>query len=96
VVAGVATTVDPLAPMAYGLLGVAVGPLFPTGLAWLAQTRPELTPTVVAVSMVGGISFPSAIGLTVELFGAVAVPWAMVVLAVAGLATVAAIVRAQR
>nr|WP_275941530.1 MFS transporter [Planosporangium mesophilum] len=96
VVAGVATLLDPLAPLAYGLLGVAVGPLYPTGLAWLAQVRPQLTSTVVAVSMVGGIWGPSAIGLAVEAYGAGAVAWAMVTLAVAGLATVVAIDRARR
>ncbi|HEV7898292.1 MAG TPA: hypothetical protein VGP31_10665 [Planosporangium sp.] len=75
---------------------LAVGPLFPTGLVWLARVRPALTSTVVAVSMVGGIACPSAIGLAVEAFGAGAVPWAMATLAVAGLATVAAIGRPHR
>ncbi|WP_170208545.1 MFS transporter [Micromonospora pisi] len=90
-VAAVATLSHPLAPWAYGLLGVAVGPLFPTGLAWLGQLRPELIPTVVAVSMLGGVAFPPALGLAVESFGPGAVPWGLVGVALTTVATLALI-----
>ncbi|MGI5153130.1 MFS transporter [Plantactinospora sp. CA-294935] len=93
VLAATATLVDPLAPLGYGLLGAAVGPLFPTGLAWLAEHRPGLTPTVVAVSMAGGIALPPAIGLAVNAFGPAVIAWAMVLLAGAGLGTVLGLAR---
>ncbi|MFC6017015.1 MFS transporter [Plantactinospora solaniradicis] len=96
VLAAAATLLDGLAPIAYALLGVAVGPLFPTGLAWLAQHRPALTPTVVALSMVGGIALPPAIGLAVGVFGPAAIGWAMITLAVAGLGTVIGLARVRR
>ncbi|MBE1488183.1 MFS transporter [Plantactinospora soyae] len=96
VLAATATLLDGLAPIAYALLGVAVGPLFPTGLAWLAQHRPALTPTVVALSMVGGIALPPAIGLAVNGFGPAAIAWAMIILAVAGLGTVIGLARVRR
>jgi MFS transporter, FHS family, glucose/mannose:H+ symporter len=86
-VAGIATLSHPLAPWAYGLLGIAIGPLFPTGLAWLGQLRPELIPTVVAVSMLGGVAFPPALGLAVESFGPRAVPRGMVCQAQTSVAT---------
>ncbi|GAA5201743.1 MFS transporter [Rugosimonospora acidiphila] len=88
VLAALTTTYRPIAPLGYGLLGVAIGPLFPTGLVWLAQLRPRLTATVVAASMVGGIAFPPGIGLAVGTFGPTAVPPALIALAVAGLAAV--------
>ncbi|AVT37665.1 sugar MFS transporter [Plantactinospora sp. BB1] len=93
VLAAAATLVDPIAPVGYGLLGAAVGPLFPTGLAWLAEYRPGLTPTVVAVSMAGGIALPPAIGLAVGVAGPTAIAWAMVLMAVAGLGTVLGLAR---
>ena len=93
VVAAVLTMVDPFAPAAYALLGVAVGPLFPTGLAWLAETRANLTSTVLGVSMGGGIAFPWAIGLVVEEFGPAEIPKALLVLAALGLITVFIILR---
>ncbi|GAB3973246.1 MFS transporter [Plantactinospora veratri] len=93
VLAAAATLVDPVAPVGYALLGAAVGPLFPTGLAWLAEYRPGLTPTVVAVSMAGGIALPPAIGLAVGVAGPTAIAWAMVLMAVAGLGTVLGLAR---
>ncbi|MEN3611701.1 MFS transporter [Plantactinospora sp. ZYX-F-223] len=93
VLAAAATLADPIAPVGYGLLGAAVGPLFPTGLAWLAEHRPGLTPTVVAVSMAGGIALPPAIGLAVGAFGPAAIAWAMLLMAGAGLGTVLGLAR---
>lgn len=77
-----AAAATPFGLPAYLALGVAVGPLFPTGLAWLAGDRPQLTPYVVSVSMVGGIAFPPLIGVGVQFGGVSAIPVSLVILAV--------------
>jgi fucose permease len=77
-----AAAATPFGIPAYLALGVAVGPLFPTGLAWLAGERAELTPYVVSVSMVGGIAFPPLIGVAVGFGGVAAIPVSLAVLAV--------------
>lgn len=67
--------VPALAPLAYVLVGLACGPIFPTTLAWAAQHLPPrlLTLTLVGGSA-GGILMPWLLGLGFAGLGAWAVP----------------------
>ncbi|HEX3213385.1 MAG TPA: MFS transporter, partial [Actinomycetota bacterium] len=61
--------VPALAPAAYTLTGLALGPVFPTALAWLAQAAPGArgaTATVFAVANLGGVVLPVVIGRLVD------------------------------
>ncbi|MGW1989338.1 MFS transporter [Embleya sp. NPDC001921] len=54
-----------LAPYAYLGVGLAIAPIFPTGLAWLAARVPgsaSAAAWVIAASMIGGIAFPPLLG----------------------------------
>jgi len=68
-------------PVAYVLTGLALAPIFPTGIVWLAKLRPgdsRATSWLFPAAMAGGIAGPGAIGLVVADFG---VGWAPLVLA---------------
>jgi FHS family glucose/mannose:H+ symporter-like MFS transporter len=92
-----AAHVDPLAPAAYALAGLALAPVFPTGLVWLDRALPGargLTALVLAGAMVGGIVFPPVVGRLVGAAGPEAVPTALAAIAGAALAVAAALRRA--
>ncbi len=68
-------------PWAYVLTGLALAPIFPTGIVWLAKLRPgdaRATSWLFPAAMAGGIAGPGAIGLVVAQYG---VGWAPLVLA---------------
>jgi fucose permease len=70
-------------PMAYILTGLALAPIFPTAVVWLAKLRPgdaRATSWLFLAATVGGVAVPGAIGLVSARFG---VGWAPLVLAVA-------------
>jgi fucose permease len=74
--------VGPLAPVAYVVTGLALAPIFPTGVVWLARLRPgdaRATAWLFPATSVGGITGPGLIGLMVAGFG---LRWVPVVLAV--------------
>lgn len=53
-------------PIAFGLVGLFIGPVFPTGLVWLNEViagGDKWTSYVVVASMVGGIVFPPLLGV---------------------------------
>jgi MFS transporter, FHS family, glucose/mannose:H+ symporter len=61
--------VPALAPAAYTLTGLALGPVFPTVLAWLAASVPgsrRSTAMVFAGAQVGGLVLPVVIGRLVD------------------------------
>ncbi|WP_331766772.1 MFS transporter [Embleya sp. NBC_00896] len=61
--------VPPLAPYAYLGVGLAIAPIFPTGLAWLNERVPgsaSAAAWVIAASMIGGIAFPPLLGAAFE------------------------------
>jgi MFS transporter, FHS family, glucose/mannose:H+ symporter len=73
--AGIAT------PWPYILTGLALAPIFPTGIVWLARLRPgdsRATSWLFPAAAVGGIAGPGAIGLVVAHYG---VRWAPLVMA---------------
>ncbi|MYS87508.1 MFS transporter [Streptomyces sp. SID5474] len=62
-----------LAPYAYLGVGLAIAPIFPTGLAWLAERVPgsaSAAAWVIAASMIGGIAFPPLLGAVFEVSAA--------------------------
>ena len=67
--------VPTLAPLAYVLIGLACGPIFPTTLAWAAQHLPPRLLTLLLIGgSAGGILMPWLLGLGLTGLGAWAVP----------------------
>ncbi len=76
-----AASLGAVAPWAYIVTGLAIAPIFPTGIVWLAKLRPgdsRATSWLFPATAVGGIVGPGAIGLVIAGFG---VGWAPFVLA---------------
>jgi FHS family glucose/mannose:H+ symporter-like MFS transporter len=56
------------AVLGLALAGFAIGPIFPTALAWANQLfggRSWVSGSLIAISMIGGIAFPPLLGATV-------------------------------
>jgi FHS family glucose/mannose:H+ symporter-like MFS transporter len=67
------TALNPtVAPIAYIVVGFAIAPIFPTGIAWLAKLRPgdaRATSWLFPASMIGGAIIPGGIGAVIATFG---------------------------
>lgn len=90
--------VTPFAPYGYALAGLALAPVWPTGLAWLAETHPD-GPAInylLVASMLGGAIFPYATGWIITATGARATPAVLAAFAAACLAVFARIPRPDR
>jgi fucose permease len=95
-VALLAASYGPLAPWAYVVTGLAIAPIFPTGIAWLARLRPgdaRATSWLFPAAMVGGIVGPGAIGLVIANSSLAAAP---LVLGAVAAGTLVAFVLASR
>jgi MFS transporter, FHS family, glucose/mannose:H+ symporter len=60
------------APIAFIVAGLAIAPIFPTGIVWLAKLRPgdaRVTSWLFPASMVGGAIIPGGIGAVIARFG---------------------------
>lgn len=67
---------------AYIVAGLAIGPIFATTLAWMAQTlSPQMVPYALIGGSLGGVLVPAVIGRLVSSYGANAVPSGLMVLA---------------
>ncbi|HET9780801.1 MAG TPA: MFS transporter [Candidatus Dormibacteraeota bacterium] len=89
-------TIGHLAPFAYVAAGLAMAPIFPTGIVWLAKLRPgdsRATAWLYPAASVGGALGPGAIGIVIAEAG---VAWAPAVLAVVAAAMYAAFMAASR
>ena len=78
------------APFAYIVAGLAIAPIFPTALAWLAKLRPgdsRATSWMFPATMVGGGVIPPAIGIAIGWFG---IRWAPAILSAVAITTLAA------
>jgi fucose permease len=79
-------SVIPIAPIAYVVAGFFVGPVFPSGLAWIRlrfpNTPDEVSSVVLAVGGLGSIAAPPLVGLAVDAFGVTAVPIAITLMMV--------------
>lgn len=77
--------VTPLAPWAYVATGLALAPIFPTGLAWLTEVFPrraeQITSVAVAAANLGPVTTAPLIGLAVTVRGPSVVPTALTTLA---------------
>ncbi len=79
-----------LAPLAYTLTGLALAPVFPTGLAWLAAAAPATrasTALVIAGAQLGGVVLPATIGWLIDASSPAVIPSALLAVALACLAT---------
>src|SRR5207245_11392725 len=84
------------APVAYIVAGLAIAPIFPTGIVWLAKLRPgdaRATSWLFPASMVGGAIIPGGIGAVIARFG---IAWAPAVLSLVAVGCLAAFSMAAR
>jgi MFS transporter, FHS family, glucose/mannose:H+ symporter len=91
-----ATALPAAAPVAYIAAGLAMAPIFPTAIVWLARLRPDdarTTAWLFPATSVGGIAGPGAIGIVVGAFG---VAWVPAVLAGVALAMASSFFIASR
>lgn len=65
-----AVATAPAAPYAYALAGLALAAVFPTGLAWAAEARPEAVTWLLTACMIGGAALPLATGWIIQRAGA--------------------------
>jgi FHS family glucose/mannose:H+ symporter-like MFS transporter len=82
------------APFAYIVTGLAIAPIFPTAIAWLAKLRPgdsRATAWMFPATMVGGGIIPPAIGVAIAVVG---IAWAPAVLSAVAIMTLVAFVLA--
>jgi MFS transporter, FHS family, glucose/mannose:H+ symporter len=83
------------APIAYIVTGLAIAPVFPTGLVWLAKLRPgdsRATSWMFPATMVGGGIIPAGVGVMIAWAG---LGWAPAILSAVGIITLAAFVLAE-
>lgn len=82
------------APFAYIVTGLAIAPIFPTAIAWLAKLRPgdsRSTSWMFPATMVGGGIIPPAIGVAIA---GVGIAWAPAILSAVAVMTLTAFVLA--
>lgn len=92
IVALVAATQPSIAPLAYVATGLALAPVFPTGIAWLTQALPRArgsTALVLGSALLGGVTVPPLIGQIISVTGPELVP--VLLSAIAAAATVLAV-----
>ncbi|MFD9826408.1 MFS transporter [Tsukamurella tyrosinosolvens] len=94
--ASLAVTLLPAAaPWAYVIAGLFLGPIFPTGMAWLTHSgygRGNSFAYVIAGSMLGMAFAPSLVGWIIENQGSQSAPFVLLIIAVLVLASSAALV----
>ncbi|WP_415784888.1 MFS transporter [Deinococcus saxicola] len=97
VLCGLAATQAALAPAAYILAGLALGPVFGTTLVWTTRSLPaRLVPFLLTSGSVGGIVAPYVLGVLAARFGSDVIPLALAVLAAALVAVVWGTLRVTR
>ena len=75
-----------VAPVAYILAGLAIAPIFPTGIVWLAKLRPgdaRATSWLFPASMLGGAVVPGGISAVIGRFGIGLTPVVLSIVALA-------------
>ena len=80
------------APVAYIVAGLAIAPIFPTGIVWLAKQRPgdaRATSWLFPASMVGGVVIPGGISAIIGAFGIGLAPLVLALVALACLGSFA-------
>ncbi len=77
--------VPALAPVAYIAAGLAIAPIFPTGIVWLAKLRPgdaRATSWLFPAAMLGGAIVPGGVGAAISRFGIGSAPMVLSIVAV--------------
>jgi fucose permease len=85
-----AALIPTVAPVAYILAGLAIAPIFPTGIVWLAKLRPgdaRATSWLFPASMLGGAVVPGGISLVIGRFGIGLTPVVLSIVALGCLAS---------
>lgn len=80
-----AASIRSIAPIAYLLTGLALAPIFPTGIVWLSKLRPgdaRATSWLYPAAAIGGALGPGAIGIAVAGFGVSATPLVLALIGV--------------
>jgi predicted MFS family arabinose efflux permease len=70
--------IDPIAPVAYPLLGLIIASIFPMGLIWYTKLCPHDSDglsLLIFVMMIGGVAGPGLVSLLVSHFGVRVVPF---------------------
>jgi fucose permease len=70
--------IDPIAPIAYPLLGLIIASIFPMGLIWYTKLCPHDSDglsLLIFVMMLGGVAGPGLVSLLVSHFGVRVVPF---------------------
>jgi FHS family glucose/mannose:H+ symporter-like MFS transporter len=96
-VALVSALIPGAAPVAYVVAGLAIAPIFPTGIVWLAKLRPgdaSITSWLFPASMVGGAVIPGGIGAVIARFGIGVAPAVLALVAVGCIASFSLAARA--
>ncbi len=78
------------------MVGVAIGPVFPTGLAWVSADQPEARhpiATVLVAGNLGGIALPPLVGAVIGTVGPQAAPLPIAVTCVVGAIVAVLLVR---
>lgn len=97
VLAGLAATQAALAPLAYILAGVALGPVFGTTLVWSTQSLPaRWVPFLLTSGSVGGVVAPYVLGVLAARAGPGVIPLALAALAAVLMAVVWGTLRVTR
>lgn len=84
------------APVTYVVAGLAIAPIFPTGIVWLSRLRPgdsRATAWLYPAASIGGITGPGVIAIVISRAG---VSWTPVVLALVAAAMFATLLAAAR
>ncbi|MDQ3476225.1 MAG: MFS transporter [Actinomycetota bacterium] len=93
------TYLAPLGGAAYLLVGLTIGPVFPTGLAWVshdqAHSRHPIA-TVLVVGNLGGFLLPPVVGAVIAVLGAQAAPLPIAITCALGAVVAVALVRGAR
>lgn len=72
--------IDPIAPVAYPLLGLIIASIFPMGLIWYTKLCPHDSDglsLLILVMMIGGVAGPGLVSLLVSHFGVRVVPFTL-------------------
>lgn len=77
-VAAASAAASPLPVLSWVLVGVGVGPVFPTTLAWVARVTddPDAARKLLLGGALGAVVLPGVIGLLTRSIGPSAIPWA--------------------
>lgn len=93
------TYLAPLGGIAYVLAGAAIGPVFPTGLAWVSADQPHARhpiATVLVAGNLGGMVLPPVVGAVISTVGARAAPLPIAVTAALGAVVAVLLLRGSR